>query len=93
MNDIRGDKDDADPNDDPDPNDRLTKIDRDPVERQSAVNETWASGKDSTFAYDVAGNAADAQDGRRDGDGGELHRGGCEDRRRSSTTRSTASSG
>jgi RHS repeat-associated protein len=37
-------------------NNRLTTISRDPVERQSEVNETWANGKDSRFTYDLAGN-------------------------------------
>jgi RHS repeat-associated protein len=61
TNDIRGAKDDADPNNDPDPNDRLTRIDRDPVERQSDVNETWSDGKDSRFSYDEAGNVITRQ--------------------------------
>jgi hypothetical protein len=48
--------------------DRLTSVSRDPVERQSAVNETWTSGKDSLFAYDVAGNVLTREtDGKIDG--------------------------
>jgi len=63
-------KDDADPADDPDPNDRLTKISRDPVERQLDVNEAWANGKDSRFAYDVGGNVLSRRtDGKIQPDG------------------------
>ena len=36
--------------------DRPTSTSRDPVERPVAVNETWTAGKDTTFAYDIAGN-------------------------------------
>jgi RHS repeat-associated protein len=37
-------------------NNRLTTIKRDPAERETEVNEVWANGKDSRFAYDIAGN-------------------------------------
>jgi RHS repeat-associated protein len=36
--------------------DRLTRIARDPVERQTHVNETWTSGRDTVNTFDLAGN-------------------------------------
>jgi RHS repeat-associated protein len=50
--------------------DRLTTVTRDPVERQLDVNETWANGKDSRFAYDIAGNVLTRRtDGKIQSDG------------------------
>ncbi len=50
---------------------RLTRFARDGAERETIVNETWASGKDTVTGYDDAGNIETRQtDGRRNADTG-----------------------
>jgi RHS repeat-associated protein len=45
--------------------DHVTTFSRDAAEREEVVNETWASGKDTRFAYDANGNVTLRQtDGR-----------------------------